>query len=60
MIHKLKGATDEQERLIEEIKDEHGNVVRGIDGVHPLKNTGFELMPNLLNGIKSKLSQSTM
>ena len=28
MIHKLKGTTDEQELLIEEIKDEHGNVVR--------------------------------
>ena len=60
MIHKLKGATDEQERLIEEIKDEHGNVVRANDGVHPVKNSGFELMPNLLNDIKSKLSQSTM
>ena len=60
MIHKLKGTTDEQELLIEEIKDEHGNVVRANDGAHPAKKTGFELMPNLLNDIKSKLSQSTM
>jgi hypothetical protein len=56
MIHKLEGATDEQERLIEEIKDEHGNVIRASHGNHPAKVPGFELMPNLFNGIKSKLS----
>lgn len=60
MIHKLEGATDEQERLIEEIKDEHGNIIRASHATHPAKAGGFELMPNLFNGIKAKLSQSTM
>jgi len=56
MIHKLEGATDDQERLIEEIKDEHGNVIRASHASHPAKPGGFELMPNLFNGIKAKLS----
>lgn len=60
MIHKLEGFTDEQERLIEEIKDEQGNAVRVSHGGNPAKGSGFELMPNLFNGIKAKLSQSTL
>ena len=59
MIHKLEGFTEEQEKLIEEIKDDHGNAVRVSHGSNPAKG-GFDLMPSLFNGIKSKLSQSTL
>lgn len=59
MIGKLEGFTDQQEKLIDEIK-EAGMQQQDQLNVGKRGSGGFDLMPRLFNGIKEKLSLSAM
>lgn len=54
-MSKLEGFTDIQEKMIEEIKDGQGQQQQQLWD-HKRGSGTFELMPNIISGIKSKLS----